>query len=281
MTRIIAAIDGSEHSKSVCELTGWLAKRASASVSLLHVADGHDKTKHEQDLSGAIGLGAKSELLGEYSADDEAHGRQELEKGEAILERARQRVERAGINEVELLHRRGNLEDAFKHYEAQADAFVIGKSGEDKHKVGEHLESIARAIHKPLWIARKYFCEPKRFMIAYDGSDLASKAIHDIADHPLLRGVECHIVTYGRETDNVMQGQAASKALLEKAGFTVICAVEDGRSVAHTMKDYAKKHKIDLLVAGAYGHSRITSFFVGSTTATLLKELDVTMLLYR
>ena len=280
MMHIIAALDGSDYMQGVCELTAWVSKRAHIDVSLLHVADAHTETDHEQDLSGAIGLGAKAQLLEEYSRDDAAHGKQELAKGEAILQRAQQFISDAGIEHSELLHRRGSLEEAFQHYESQAEAFIIGKSGEDHHELGDHLESIARAVHKPLWIARKYFNAPTSFMIAYDGSDVAAKAIHHIAEHPLLKGLDCHIVTHGRKTPHVAEGQAASKALLEKAGFTVTCAIEDGRSVAHTLHNYAKANKIELLVAGAYGHSKITQFFVGSTTTTFLKELDIAMVLY-
>ncbi|MBL4609320.1 MAG: universal stress protein, partial [Pseudomonas sp.] len=40
-------------------------------------------------------------------------------------------------------------------------------------------------------------------------------------------------------------------------------------------------HDIDLLVMGAYGHSRIRQFFVGSTTTNILQKTSRPVLLLR
>ncbi|WP_432205725.1 universal stress protein [Enterococcus faecalis] len=49
-------------------------------------------------------------------------------------------------------------------------------------------------------------------------------------------------------------------------------------SVLHA---YQAEHGIDLLVMGAYGHSRIRQFLVGSTTTTMLRTSTLPVLLLR
>ncbi|MCT7085102.1 universal stress protein, partial [Salmonella enterica] len=44
---------------------------------------------------------------------------------------------------------------------------------------------------------------------------------------------------------------------------------------------YQTEHGIDLLVMGAYGHSRIRQFLVGSTTRTMLRTATMPVLLLR
>ncbi|WP_373217286.1 universal stress protein, partial [Parasutterella excrementihominis] len=44
---------------------------------------------------------------------------------------------------------------------------------------------------------------------------------------------------------------------------------------------YQAEHGIDLLVMGAYGHSHIRQFLVGSTTTTMLRTSTLPVLLLR
>jgi nucleotide-binding universal stress UspA family protein len=44
----------------------------------------------------------------------------------------------------------------------------------------------------------------------------------------------------------------------------------DGHAIGNVFKDYVAKHKADLLVMGAYGHSRIREFILGGATKSIL-----------
>lgn len=57
-------------------------------------------------------------------------------------------------------------------------------------------------------------------------------------------------------------------------------AIRDGE-VEPTLHAYQAEHGIDLLVMGAYGHSRIRQFLVGSTTAHMLRTTTTALLLLR
>ena len=69
-------------------------------------------------------------------------------------------------------------------------------------------------------------------------------------------------------------------ALLLAAGFAVQAQLRPGE-VEPTLHAYQAEHGIDLLVMGAYGHSRIRQFFIGSTTTALLRSSNTPLLLLR
>ena len=43
-----------------------------------------------------------------------------------------------------------------------------------------------------------------------------------------------------------------------------------GRRIGDTLEAYATEHKVDLLVMGAYGHSRMREFILGGATNSVL-----------
>jgi nucleotide-binding universal stress UspA family protein len=59
---ILALVDGSTYSKSVCDHAAWAAERMDAEVDLMHVLD-RQPGAGKSDLSGSIALGARTALL--------------------------------------------------------------------------------------------------------------------------------------------------------------------------------------------------------------------------
>jgi len=51
--------------------------------------------------------------------------------------------------------------------------------------------------------------------------------------------------------------------------------------VEATLRAYQAEHMIDLLVMGAYGHSRIRQLLLGSTTTDMLRRATIPILLLR
>jgi nucleotide-binding universal stress UspA family protein len=52
-------------------------------------------------------------------------------------------------------------------------------------------------------------------------------------------------------------------------------------TVVDTLIEYQKAHQMDLTIMGAYGHSRIRQFFVGSQTTKMLAKSMTPLLLLR
>ncbi|MEQ8740439.1 MAG: universal stress protein, partial [Hoeflea sp.] len=82
---ILALVDGSIYSKSVCDHAAWAAGRMDAEVELMHVIDRVSRDG-KSDLSGSIALGARTALLDKLSSLDEQRSKLLQQKGRAILD---------------------------------------------------------------------------------------------------------------------------------------------------------------------------------------------------
>ncbi len=288
MTKLIALVDGSIYSHSVCEHAAWIAARTAASVELLHVIGRRETASAPGDLSGNLRLGARTALLEELSKLDEQRGKLAQKRGRAILEDAeaalRQAGKPAGPGEVTTRLRIGDLVEAVAEVEADADLVVIGKRGEAadfaRLHLGSNLERVARSSRKPLFVAARAFKPIGRVLIAYDGGTSAMKAVDSVARSPLFAGLDCRLVTVGSESEEARRRLADAASTLKAGGH----AVETELLHGHPETAIARKVEeagIDLLVMGAYGHSRIRSLIIGSTTAEMLRSCRIPVMLYR
>ena len=286
MGKIIACLDGSAHADSVAGLGAWAAVRTGLEVALLHVAAPHSDRAADGDFSGQIGLGAKSELLEELARVDEERGKLEQQKGQIILSHARSVLAEAGVSKSETLHRRGALVETIAELEADAELIIIGKRGENAASapthLGSNLERVIRAVHTPLLVTpRQLHPAMRRFLVAYDGSASSRKAVDYIAANPLLQGLDCHLLMVAEPGGDADGALAEASDKLTAAGFSVQASVRAGKSVDVVVNAYVAEAAIDLLVMGAYGHSKIRSLLLGSTTTAQILNAAVPVLLFR
>lgn len=76
---------------------------------------------------------------------------------------------------------------------------------------------------------------------------------------PLLKGLECHLVMVSDAQSQATAELALVTESLMAANFNVVTAVCQGE-VQTALEIYQLEHHIDLMVMGAYGHSRIREF---------------------
>src|SRR5690625_4731076 len=97
--KVIAFVDGSIYSESVCHHAAWIARRIGMPVELIHVL-GRRGAADTHDHSGAIALGARTALLRELSELDAQRAKLISHRGRAILDDARTILEKAGVPEI-------------------------------------------------------------------------------------------------------------------------------------------------------------------------------------
>src|SRR5690625_1607744 len=102
MTKILACLDASPYAEGVCDLSAWASRRLSAPVEILHVLQRKSAVPTRNDLTGAIGLGVKSDLLEELTRMEEMESRIAIQAGRALLEAAAQRLEASGVTDVKI-----------------------------------------------------------------------------------------------------------------------------------------------------------------------------------
>ena len=114
-------------------------------------------------------------------------------------------------------------------------------------------------------------------MIAYDASANADKVLASVIDNAqFLKGLTCHLVMVNKHTHQ--EALATAKKSLQDAEIKVVDSLLEG-DVESVLSDYAAQHNIDLLIMGAFGHSKLRQFFVGSTTLHMLHRTKIPLLL--
>ena len=282
--QLTAVIDGSIYSESVCDHAAWIAGRTGARVDVVHVIGRREGMREQSNLSGNIGLGARTALLAELAELDAKRARLGQKRGRAILLDAEQRLSAAGVAHVRTRLRHGEITETVQLLEQESDLLVMGKRGEaadfDTLHLGSNLERVIRSTRKPVLVAARAFREVKRFLVAFDGGPSASKAIDFIAARPHYADLECHLVSVGNDEASRRRPLEGAAATLREAGFrveTAICRGQPETAIAEAVEE----RQIDLLVIGAYGHSRIRNLIIGSTTSALLGSCKVPVLLFR
>ncbi|WP_313308204.1 universal stress protein [Stutzerimonas nitrititolerans] len=282
MTQVMACIDGSTQAAAVCDCAVWASQRLGSPLSLLHVLD-QQRYPLSGDFSGIIGLGSREFLLEELASLDEKRNKLALEEGRMMLDAARQRAVKAGV-EPTLRHRHGDLVESLRELEGDIRLLVIGKQGEDScsevQLIGSQLESVIRTMHRPILVTPADFRAPASAMLAFDASATSRKGVEMLVASPLLKGMPIHLVTVSSDTHEARAALDAARDKLADAGFEVHVAILEGEVEAR-LRDYQAEHAIELLVMGAYGHSRIRQFFVGSTTTNMLRSATTPLLLLR
>ena len=280
--KIIALVDGSAYSESVCHHVAWIAGRTGAPVELFHVLGRRDGGSG--DLSGNLRLGARTKIMTELAELDAQRAKLAQAQGRAILEDAKAIVAADGVTEVALRLRNGDIVETVTEQEAGAQMIVIGKRGEAadfaKLHLGSNLERIVRAAHVPVFVASRAFQPIKRVLIAYDGGVSAMKAVDYVARNPLFAGLDCTVVTVGAPSDAVKRGLEDAKATLSAGGHTATVKIVEGAADT-ALGELVETEGHDLLVMGAYGHSRIRSMIIGSTTTQMIRTCKVPVVLMK
>lgn len=283
MQKIIALVDGSTYSASVCDHAAWISQRAGAPVELIHVL-GRREASDRHDHSGAIALGARTALLEELAELDAQRAKLISHRGRAILEDARAILEKAGVTGITTRLRHGDIVEAVAEIEGEARVIVIGKRGEAadfaKGHLGSNLERIVRASHKPVFVASRAFKPISKVLVAYDGGSSAMKAVDHIARSPVFQGLDIHLVTVGSSTPEAQKGLEDAKALLKAVGIEAKTSILPGQPETALGK-LVDEAPFDMLVMGAYGHSRIRSLIIGSTTTEMMRSCKVPVVLMR
>jgi nucleotide-binding universal stress UspA family protein len=118
-------------------------------------------------------------------------------------------------------------------------------------------------------------------VVAWDFSRAAARAVSDAL--PMLeKAKQVRIVTVFNE--KAIDGKHSAEELaknLARHGINVVLDKEDagGRGIGEALQSYCASHDADLLVMGAYGHSRLREFILGGATKDLLSTPSLPILL--
>jgi nucleotide-binding universal stress UspA family protein len=281
MEMIRACIDGKSNSSAVVDAAIWAAQQLQAPLSFLHVLERHPERPLPADFSGAIGLGAQDTLLAELSELDQRRAELDRELGQRLLASAVERAQAAGLAAAERLPRHGELAETAVELQTDTRLYVLGEHhhGQPGRKLhlDHRVERVVRSVQRPvLVITGEQFQAPQRIVVGFDGSATAQRAVERLAGSPLLAGLPVLLFSAGAAP----AGTEAALQTLRDAGFAASAEQRQGEP-EQVLPEVLAGCPDAWLVMGAYGHSRIRQFIVGSTTTTLLRLSPVPVLVLR
>ncbi|MGE0768462.1 MAG: universal stress protein [Hyphomicrobiaceae bacterium] len=282
MSHIIACIDGSIYTHSVLDHAAWAAQKLSASIEVLQVLGRREVAP--TDLSGNISVDTQQHLLNELAQLDAQRAKLIQQRARMIMDDARLRLSSAGVQNVTTVLRNGDLLETLSDRETSADIIVIGKRGEAADfasaHLGSNLERVVRASHRPILVASRAFTPIRKALVAFDGGPSVLKAVDALSRSQLMRDVDIHFVFVGSETVEVRRRLEGAVAQLGGGGHRAAFRFESGvpdKAIAGIVE----AEQMNLLIMGAYGHSRIRRLLIGSTTTEMVRSCKVPVLLFR
>jgi len=280
---VVACVDGSRAAPAVCDYAAWASKHMGSPLTLLHVLD-EERYPSEPDLAGNIGLGSREHLLDELAQLDRKRAKLALEHGNHLLDEAAHRLQNAGVSEIKKRQRHGDLTESLLAIEDETRLVVMGLHGESSSgreaRVGSQLETVIRSVHRPILLVPDEFSTPRTAMLAFDGSATAFRGVELLAGSPVLKGMPLHLVMVGSDTKEHWGQLEKAKLMLATIDADITLTILAG-DVEQALHRYQEKHDIDITVMGAYGHSRIRQFFVGSTTSNMLRTAEKPLVILR
>jgi nucleotide-binding universal stress UspA family protein len=275
---ILAALDGSEHAEAALQYSLWLAERLRATVMGLHVIDVVSiEGSFLHDISGSLGF--------EPYLDFSAKMREALrERGRVLLDVFASRCAERGVASDTTLAM-GIVANEICDRARVADLVVLGHRGVNEQfstgLLGSTTESVARKSPKPVLVCPMRFNDIRRPLLAYDGSQRASAAMHAAAELASALGLPLTVLHVARD-EGTNGGRALDEArrYLHSYDLQLTCETVTGHPHQRII-EFIRERGHDLLFIGAYGHSRIIEMVLGSTTEYVLRNTPCPVFLAR
>jgi nucleotide-binding universal stress UspA family protein len=276
---ILLCTDGSPAAEVAADYAIWFAKQLGARVRVLYITDIRLlEGPWMSDLSGAVGAQPYVALVPQLQ-------KFQRDKAAMILAATDKRCRDAHVS-CETAHETGGLIQVMLDYERRAELVVLGQRGEHAQwsggMLGSSVERMVRASIKPCLVTPENFQPIKHMLIAHDGSTESGKALHAGIDLAVTLGAEVTLITVcQREAE-----ETASKVLNEAVQLAQDHKLKPHAQLVHgnaesEILSHSETARATLIVMGAYGHTRVREFILGSTTSHVLRKARVPVLLVR
>ena len=277
MKRVIACIDSSPCINALAEAAAWIATQTQRELVLLQVLDYYPASYHLGEISGVIGFESNAMLLKELAELEQKQSELALDYSNNLLQYISNMIqEKYEILPTQIQEKGDFLEQSFSVLN-EDDIVVIGRVGEksaERNKaLGSNVENFIRGANCTVMTVGEHFKAPTRFIFAYEYSPTCIKMMKRIAQSDLLKLLQCHLLYVGDHPE-VLNEPAD---FLTAAGLDVVVEYRYG-DVAENILDYQREHGIQLIVLGAFSHSKIHQFFLGSITTNIFRISTVPLL---
>lgn len=286
---ILVPTDGSEHAERAAEHALSVARAFDATLHFVTALD----IKSEGGLFSAGGVDE------EFVERHEKQARETISDLEALADPG---------DDVRTAVVRGKPSEAILGYADESDADLLfmgthGRTGLNRYVTGSVTERVVRQSDVPVFTVRATDRSVAdgydRIMIPTDGSDCSEAAIdHGVAiaekydaevhavnvmDIRAMSGTS-EVTLQNAQLDNLQaQSEDVTEAVADRvreAGLDVTTAIEKGTPAVRLL-DYADENDIDLITMGTHGRRGLDRYFLGSTTAKVVRTAEMPVLTVR
>lgn len=202
-------------------------------------------------------------------------------KAERVLEEARLAAEDRGIK-VETRLEEGVPGEVLAELGDSHDLIVIGKRGEHarwgKDMLGTVTEELVRRATTPVLLAEEEFRPLRSFLLLYDGSHPANKALKLSADVAAHLKVPVKVMTAAGSPEQAEAVQQEAKKYLEVFDVAATYRQVQGPIELRAAEE-VESESIDLTVIGKKGYSILHRLILGSSAEQLMRDLPTPVLL--
>jgi nucleotide-binding universal stress UspA family protein len=180
----------------------------------------------------------------------------------------------------------GIPEDVISTMATAHDIVVISRSGyrhiQSPNDVDAAVAPIIRNSVRPVLVAGSEFKEEgdiHKILVAFDGSMHAARALTVAADLAARPGVQCDLVTVASSEEQGQEVLSPAEDFLYHHGIVAHKEILLSARPSEEICRLAASGGADLLVIGAYGHNQIREAIFGSTTARILANCGINVVL--
>lgn len=276
---ILVCVDGSKYSEAAAGAAIWLAKALGARLRALSVADTRLlEGPWLADLSGMAGAQPFQALVPQL--EEILRGKARSASQSVTLAAAREGIACSAETAF------GRLVEEILELERSAELVVMGQRGEGYEATGEWLganvERVVRKSIKPCLITPEAFRPVRRILAAYDGSEHANRALYSAFELATALKAALTVLAVAPGDDEARRARLLREALdlAKQQGVGAEPLSMDGAPEARIV-EVAREKAFDLIVMGAYGHTRLRELVLGSVTNHVIRTSEVPVLLVR
>jgi nucleotide-binding universal stress UspA family protein len=205
------------------------------------------------------------------------------ERGNIVLEEFKKICEEKSVR-PKIKRLSGIIPNVIADEGKKVDLIIVAQRGEHAEwssgLLGSTTESVVRKSLRPVLVTSKTFRPFKTILHAYDGSSESNKAMKLACE--LVHSLEAKL-----KIVLVMSNKEKGKSILSEAEefiapYHLNADIEQLKGqTAKEILSYVETNSVDLIIMGAFGHSRIHELILGGTTAYVLRNSVVPILLNR
>jgi len=270
MKNLVVPLDATDLSVKTLDAALLLAERFSAHLTGVYTEQSIDFTLYGGSFTAAMYSSLQKQIEKEKSDVKAAFDKQTASLSSICSFKTEPSYSRDGLLSIA----------------ATSDLIIAGQPDSKSRKVDNrnYPEHLVMASGRPVLIVPNIvFPETmgENVMVAWDHSREAARAIHDAL--PILKTARTvhllSVVGQGIASSEVVAADMAEHLSRHDVRVEIHPTIKTEIPVAETMLARAADWEIDLIVMGAYGHSRLREYAFGGTTRTMLNSMTLPVLM--